>query len=318
MWRSGRAAAVLAGLAVLGAGAAAGAGLAGCSGASGRADGRLNVVASFYPLQFVAERVGGERVHVENLVKPGTEPHDMELQPRQVAAITDADLVLYLGGFQPAVDDVAGQQPAARTLDVTAVTTLLEGGPAESGDGLSAPDAPAESGRKDPHVWLDPTRLGAIAAAVADRLARVDPEHTNEYRGRAKWLATQLTTLDEEFVRGLSSCARRDIVTSHAAFGYLAQRYHLRQIAVTGLSPEEEASPGRLAEVARTAWAAGATTIFFETLVNNRVAETVAEEVGAKTAVLDPIEGIRPGSSDDYFSIMRANLTTLRSALGCS
>jgi zinc transport system substrate-binding protein len=286
------------------------AGPAGCGGSGDGGSGRVNVVASFYPLQFVAERVGGDLVRVQNLVKPGAEPHDLELQPSQVAAILDADLVLYLGGFQPAVDDVAGQQPAARTLDVSGVAGL---DPAAAG--LVAGSGPAA---KDPHVWLDPTRLTVIATAIATRLAEIDPEHAGDYQAGATTVGDELTTLDEEYARGLATCARRDIVTSHAAFGYLASRYDLRQIAVTGLSPDEEASPARLAEVAQTARAAGATTIFFETLVSNRVAQTVAEEVGAKAAVLDPIEGLEPGSSDDYFSIMRSNLTTLRSALDCT
>jgi len=283
-------------------------GLAACGG-SGRDDGKVGVVASFYPLQFVTERVGGDLVRVQNLVKPGAEPHDLELQPSQVAAIIDADLVLYLGGFQPSVDDVADQQSPAKTLDVADLAA-----PDTESTSMAIQVEPAE---KDPHVWLDPTRLAAIGTAVGDRLAQIDPTHAGDYRDKAEALRGQLTALDGEYARGLANCVRRDIVTSHAAFGYLASRYDLTQIAVTGLSPDEEASPERLAEVAQTARDTGATTIFFETLVSNRVAQTVAEEIGAKAAVLDPIEGLEPGSTDDYFSIMRSNLTTLRSALDC-
>jgi len=288
----------------------AAAGLTACGG-PGDDDGKVSVVASFYPLQFVAEQVGGDLVRVQNLVKPGAEPHDLELQPSQVAAIINADLVLYLGGFQPAVDDVAGQQPPAKALDVAGVAALEA---APTSVAIQIESGPVE---KDPHVWLDPTRLAAVGLPVAARLAEIDPAHAGDYRAKAEALRGQLTALDGEFARGLATCARRDIITSHAAFGYLASRYDLHQIAVTGLSPDEEASPGRLAEVAQTARETGATTIFFETLVSNRVAQTVAEEIGAKAAVLDPIEGREPGSTDDYFSIMRSNLTTLRSALGC-
>jgi len=283
-------------------------GLTACGGSEGDG-GRVGVVASFYPLQFVAERVGGDLVRVQNLVKPGAEPHDLELQPSQVAAIIDADLVLYLSGFQPSVDDVAGQQPPAKTLDVADIAALDA-----AATSVAIQVEPAE---KDPHVWLDPTRLAATGLAVADRLAQIDPVHAGDYQAKAESLRGQLTALDGEYARGLANCVRRDIITSHAAFGYLASRYDLTQIAVTGLSPDEEASPERLAEVAQTARETGATTIFFETLVSNRVAQTVAEEIGAKAAVLDPIEGLEPGSTGDYFSIMRSNLTTLRSALDC-
>lgn len=274
-------------------------------------DGRVRVVAAFYPLQFVAERVGGEQVAVHNLVRPGTEPHDVDLQPRQIAAIIDADLVLYLGGFQPAVDDVADQQPPRRSLDVANLTPLVD-----SPTVLARPGPDADSS-KDPHIWLDPIRLDTVAIAVAQRLAAVDPAHAAEYRARANALGAELAALDRAYQEGLASCARREIVTSHAAFGYLAERYNLRQVAVTGLSPDEEASPAHLAQVASTARAHGATTIFFETLVSNRVAQTVAREIGARAAVLDPLEGLAPGSTGDYFTVMQQNLAVLRSALGC-
>jgi zinc transport system substrate-binding protein len=274
------------------------------------ADGRVRVVAAFYPLQFVAERIGGEQVAVHNLVRPGTEPHDLDLKPRQIAAIIDADLVLYLGGFQPAVDDVADQQPPRRSLDVASLTPLV--------DAHSTPrPGPDADLTKDPHIWLDPVRLDTVAIAVAQRLAAVDPGHAAEYQARAAALGAELSELDRAYQEGLAECARREIVTSHAAFGYLAQRYNLRQVAVTGLSPDEEASPARLADVANAARASGATTIFFETLVSNRVAQTVAEEAGVDSAVLDPIEGLAPGSTGDYFTVMRQNLAALRTALGC-
>ncbi|MGE5830710.1 MAG: metal ABC transporter substrate-binding protein [Micromonosporaceae bacterium] len=275
------------------------------------ADGRVRVVAAFYPLEFVAQRVGGERVAVHNLVRPGTEPHDLDLQPRQIAAIIDADLVVYLGGFQPAVDDVADQQPRRRSLDVASLTPLVS---KPSAGVRPGPDADVT---KDPHIWLDPVRLHTVAIAVAQRLAAVDPEHAAGYRARADALGADLTELDRAYQDGLAECARREIVTSHAAFGYLAQRYNLRQVAVTGLSPEEEASPARLAQVASTARAAGATTIFFETLASDQVAQTVAKEIGARAAVLDPLEGLAPGSTGDYFTVMRQNLAALRTALGC-
>jgi zinc transport system substrate-binding protein len=288
--------------------------MSGCTASPSNHDGLIGVVAAFYPLQFVAERVGGDKVQVTNLAPPGAEPHDLELSPAQVASIADADLVLYVHGFQPAVDEAIAQ--AARSgLDVTTLVPLLD---------PPAPIGPAEpihdeaAGGKDPHLWLDPTRLTTIVTTLGDRLAEIDPDNASTYRTRAAELGTQLGQLDREFADGLRSCQRHDIVVSHASFGYLADRYGLRQIPITGLSPEVEPTPQHLAAAADEARRVGATTVFFETLVSPRVAEVVASAIGAQTAVLDPIEGLEPGAGGDYVSVMRENLATLRLALGCT
>jgi zinc transport system substrate-binding protein len=276
-------------------------GPAGCDRGEGGTPGRVEVVAAFYPLQFVAERVGANAVVVTGLAPPGTEPHDLELTPDQVRQIADAEVVAYLRGFQPAVDETVEQVAAdSAAFDVAEATTLMAG-----------------DGGADPHVWLDPTRLAAIADRFADRLAGLVPDAVEGIRTRAAALRTDLEALDREYAQGLRSCRRKQIVTSHAAFGYLAQRYGLEQIAISGLSPETEPSPQRLADVTVQARRHGVTTIFFETLVSPRVAETLAREVGARAEVLDPIEGLEPGSADDYLSVMRANLSRLRTALDC-
>jgi zinc transport system substrate-binding protein len=268
--------------------------LAGCAVHKPADDGRVRVVAGFYPLQFVAEEIGGDRVTVQNLTRAGAEPHDLELQPSQLAALEDADLVLYLRGFQPAVDEGADLQDKARTLDVSGVQPLRDA---------------------DPHVWLDPVRLAAIAERVADRLAQADPAHAGDFAARAAGLDARLRELDGEYTRALSACARHDVVTSHEAFGYLTARYGLTQVPVTGLNPDEEPGPQRVRDVARLARAHGVTTIFFESLVSPKLSETVAREVGAKAAVLDPIEGVEDGAT--YFTVMRSNLDALRAALDC-
>ncbi|GAA0399365.1 zinc ABC transporter substrate-binding protein [Micromonospora gifhornensis] len=287
---------------------------------------RVDVVAGFYPLQFLAERIGGDAVTVTNLARPGAEPHDLELNPRQVGQIIDAELIIFLDGFQPAVDEAIEQNGGDRAFDVAAVEPLLDatagGHDHDHGDEHDHDDEHADEvsdGAKDPHVWLDPTRLATIGDKLAERLGAVDPDHADEYAQRAATLRTELEQLDTEFTEGLKTCQRREIVVSHTAFGYLAQRYQLAQIGITGLSPEDEPSPQRLAAVTEEAREHGATTIFFETLVSPKVAETIAREVGAQTAVLDPLEGLSTGNSgEDYLSVMRTNLQTLRTALSCS
>ncbi|MFK3983947.1 metal ABC transporter substrate-binding protein [Micromonospora sp. NPDC050397] len=287
------------------------------SGGGGGADGKLDVVAAFYPLQYVAERIGGDAVRVTNLAKPGAEPHDLELNPGQVGRISEADVIVYLNGFQPAVDEAVEQSGGDRAFDVAGVEPLRDAAAdAHAHEGEEA--AAEESSGKDPHVWLDPTRLATIADKVAERFGKADPERGDDYTARAQALRTELTTLDQEYAQGLATCQRRELVTAHSAFGYLAARYQLEQVGIAGITPEDEPSPKRLAEVADEAREHGATTIFFETLVSPKVAETIAREVGAKTAVLDPIEGLPEGGGGDYLSVMRTNLTALKAALSCS
>ncbi|WMF04464.1 metal ABC transporter substrate-binding protein [Micromonospora robiginosa] len=292
-------------------------GAAACSdgGGGGSDPDRVDVVAAFYPLQFLAERIGGDRVVVGNLTKPGAEPHDLELNPRQVGQVVDAEVIVYLTGFQPAVDEAVEQNGGDRAFDVAGVAPLLDaaaGGHEHEGEAGHE----EEGGGKDPHLWLDPTRLATVGDRLAERLGRVDPDHAADYTARAGALRAELTTLDTAYADGLRTCQRREIVTSHTAFGYLAERYKLEQIGLTGLTPESEPAPQRLAEVAKEAREHRAGTIFFETLVSPKVAETIAREVGARTAVLDPIEG--PPAEGDYLTAMRANLQTLRTALDCS
>ncbi|HEY7538157.1 MAG TPA: zinc ABC transporter substrate-binding protein [Gaiellaceae bacterium] len=268
--------------------------LAGCGYGSGGdgSSGREKVVAAFYPLAFAAETLGGSDVDVENLTPPGAEPHDLELTPRDVQAIDDAGLVLLLGhDFQPQLEDAAGSADKVLLLLDTPGLELL--------------------GNDDPHVWLDPLRYALVVERIGEALGT--PEAADE-------LASRLRELDGEFRDGLASCARHEIVTSHEAFAYLAQRYGLEQIAVTGLTPEAEPAPRDLEHVVDLVRRTGATTVFFETLVSPRLAETVAREVGAKTAVLNPIEGLTEDEAargEDYFTLMRRNLAALRAALGC-
>ncbi|WP_433302024.1 metal ABC transporter substrate-binding protein [Actinoplanes sp. CA-030573] len=295
------------------------AGCAGRAAAGGFTAGKLNVVTAFYPLQFLSERIGGDDVTVTNLTKPGAEPHDVELNPRQVAQVADAGVAVYLKGFQPAVDAAVGQEAKGRSFDVTTVVDLKPFDPGSDEGGL------------DPHVWLDPVRFATIAGALGERLAQADPAHASDYRSRARQLQGQLQTLDDAYAKSLRSCQRHELVTSHEAFGYLAARYGLTQIGITGISPEAEPSPRRLGQVAAEARRTGTTTIFFETLVSPKVADTIAREVGARSAVLDPLEGLteaeptrggKPQNENhedaDYFSVMRANLAALTTALGCT
>jgi zinc transport system substrate-binding protein len=269
------------------------------------------VVASFYPLVFAAEAVAGGHASVSNLVPEGVEPHDIELTSGQVVKISEADLLVFAGrGFQPALEGLAADKGGG-AVDVLAgpagAPRSSEGEASDRGDlGEVAPD---------PHVWLDPTRMAAIAGVITDRLARLDAGNASRYRSNGRALRAELRALDRRFARGLEHCAGREIVTSHDAFGYLAHRYDLTEIGIAGLDPESEPRPQRVAEVADFARAHDVTTIFFEKLVSPRVAETIAAEAGLRTAVLDPLESAP--EDGDYFDAMTANLESLRAALRC-
>lgn len=295
--------------------------LAGCSAdaTEGVRAGTVDVMASFYPLQFVAEQVGGDRVTVRSLTPPGAEPHDIELSPAQVSRLDRADLVVYLSGFQAAVDDAVALTNPAHVIDAAHDTTLMT--PAQehsrevqTGDPLAEEH---ESGTLDPHFWLDPARMPALVQDVADTLTEIDPAGTTQYAANAAALTHRFEDLDTAYTDGLQSCRTRTFVTSHAAFGYLADRYHLQQVGISGIDPEAEPSPARLAAVERFVRKEGISTIFFERLVSPKVSQTLADDLGIHAAVLDPIEG-QAHPTDDYFSLAEANLGALRTALECS
>jgi zinc transport system substrate-binding protein len=290
--------------------------LGACGGGSSASGdgGPVQVAASFYPLQWVSAQIAGGRAEVTNLTPPGAEPHDLELGPREVAAVGEAELVVYLSGFQPAVDEAVAQEapasfdvgPSAR-LDLTA---------AEDGDG----DHEQESGEPspDPHFWLDPTRLADVGDAVAERLGQVDPGNAAAYTRSAARVRSELEALDREINAGLATCASRHLVTGHTAFGYLAERYELNQVGISGLTPEGDPSPQDLADVTEFVRDNDVRTIYHETLVSPAVARTVAAESGARTAVLDPLEGLTDDATGgDYLAVMRANLQTLRHGQRC-
>lgn len=296
--------------------------VAGCSSQSGPAGpasadgvGQTALVASFYPLQWIAERVAGEGAEVVSLTKPGAEPHDLELAPQDVATVADADLVVFLKGFQPAVDEAVKQEGGDHAFDVSQAADLdLTYTPIEEGEQHTD-----EAGATDPHFWLDPLRLAAVADALAARLARLQPEQAGRYQSNAAALRAELEKLDGDFKAGLADCANTNLVTSHNAFGYLAQRYGLTQVGITGLTPEDEPKPQDLADITTFVGENEVRTIYYETLVSPAIARTVAAETGARTAVLDPIEGLTDESAGaDYLAVMRANLASIRAGQPCS
>jgi zinc transport system substrate-binding protein len=301
--------------------------------AGGSGDERLQVVASFYPIAEAAEVVGGDAVDVTNLTPTGTEPHDLELTPDQVDELEDADLVLYLGqGFQAAVEEVVERRDGP-SVDLLADLPLEEGATEalEQAEAMEEAEASEEGGAEeeeehaesglDPHFWLDPTLMAQAVDEIEAALSDTATDDASAIEANAADYKAGLTALDDELSTTLGTCQRRDIVTSHAAFHYLARRYGLNQIAILGLSPEAEPEPDRIAELADLIGEKGITTVFYETLVSPEVADAVAREAGVETAVLNPIEGLTDEELDDgkdYAGVMRDNLGALSDALGCT
>ncbi|MFE5209814.1 metal ABC transporter substrate-binding protein [Streptomyces sp. NPDC056600] len=299
---------------------------------------KFDVVASFYPMAFLAEEIGGKNVNVTTLVKPNQEPHDLEITARQTASLTEADAVLYLQGLQPAVDEAVAQTEGPRKIDAASLTDLEKHGAEvdghaeessdahadehadehaeESGDEHEGHDHSHEADGKDPHVWLDPAKYAEVAQGVSKAFQKADPEHAAEYRANTEDLVNRLDALDKKFEAGLKDRKTDVFLTNHSAFGYLAEAYGLIEESLTGLDPESEPSAARVKELQHIAKEDGVTTVFYETLVSDRTARTVARDAGLRTDVLDPLEGITEKSrGDDYFQVMEANLAALQKAL---
>ncbi|HET8533678.1 MAG TPA: zinc ABC transporter substrate-binding protein [Methylomirabilota bacterium] len=277
--------------------------LAGCQGAP--APGKPVVVATIYPLWDLARQVVGDRAEVVSLVPPGVEPHDWEPSARDVTVVQRATVFIHSGtGLDGwATRLLAGLPGRTRVIDASIGLSLLR-------QGASV----------DPHVWLDPTLARAQAQAIASGLAQADPVGGPVYLQNAAALAARLDALDQAIAAGLRDCARRELVTSHAAFAYLARRYGLTQVPVMGLAPEAEPSPADLAAIVQTARRRKVTHVFFEPLVSPRLAQTLAREIGATALPLDPVEGIgreQAAAGTGYVELMQANLANLRVGLGC-
>lgn len=274
-------------------------------------DNRISVVTSFYPIYFLASQLGGDLVNVANLTPAGTEPHDYELTAQDIVKIKKSELVfLNGGGLEVWGDDIA----KSFKLGKPEIVIL--------GDALINQEINSESGtKKDPHIWLSPTFAIKMAEKIATELSRIDPQNKSYYESNLSILKTKLINLDSAYEVGLKNCKRKDFITAHSAFGYLAQTYKLKQVSIAGLSPEEEPSSQQLAEVAKFARENEIRYIFFESLTSPKLSETIAKEVGAQTLVLNPIEGLSQteiNRGKNYLTEMEKNLENLKIALECN
>ncbi|WP_431981644.1 metal ABC transporter substrate-binding protein [Streptomyces qinglanensis] len=315
--------------------------LAACGSDSGDS-GKVKVAASFYPMAYLAQQIGGEHVEVSNLTKPGTEPHDLELSPKQTGQLSEMDLIVYLKGLQPAVDEAVEQSGVKNLAEATSFTTLEDHGTDVHGEeghehgeeghdehedhehedhehgeeGHDEHEGHDHDAAGDPHIWLDPVRYAEVAKGVGKQLQKADPDHKDDYKKNTADLVSRLKTLDGDFEDGLRGRKSDTFITTHAAFGYLAERYGLRQAAVAGINPESEPSGARMKELHKIAEKEDVDTVFFENNASDKTARTLADDLRLKTSVLSPLETIENPKKHDYFSVMHQNLTALETALG--
>lgn len=301
--------------------------LGGCSATakSGKADGgKVEAVASFYPLAYVTSQVGGDLVDVTNLT-PSGEAHEVELSAKDLTTISQADALIYLSGFQAAVDDAVKEAAPKNTLDVAKAAKLkkLSAEQAAEHEAAHAHEGEHEEaghdhhhGSFDPHFWLDPQRLSQVVPQVVATLSQADPDHSDTFQKNGKALQDKLADLDKEYRSGLNKCATPTAVTAHEAYGYLADRYGFEQVGVKGVDPEAETSLTRLQEVANIAKDKKVNVLFSESALGDKDTKTLAEQLGIKSEVLDPLE-IQVDKNRDYLQIMHDNLEKLSKAMKC-
>ncbi len=278
-------------------------------GASAAAD-RVVVAASFYPMYEFARQVGGDRSRVRDLTPAGAEPHAYELTPKDIIAINASKVLIYNGvGLEPWVQKLLPQLPRT-VLVVNAaqgirIVTAISGG---------------DQGKPDPHIWMDPVLAQKQVDNILAGFIRVDPQGQVVYEANAAKFKQELTALHERFQRALSTCRKKTFITNHAAFGYFAARYGLIQIGIAGLAPDAEPSAAKIRELIRLARQNDIRVIYYESLVSPRVAAAIAREVGARTLVFDPLEGLtdeKLAQGKNYLPIMGQNLRNLMQGLDC-
>ena len=291
---------------------------------------KIQIVAGFYPLAYAAEGVAGDLAEVVSLAGPGIEPHDLELTPGDVAKINDADLVVYIPEFIPALDAVVKTLDQSKVINATQGITLIsgdshshegeeahseeEGHSDEGEEAHSEEEGHSDESATDPHIWLNPSNMVLIGNSIAKALSALTSDSAiDENRSSFE---NGLNALATDYTAKLANCSIKALVVSHEAFGYIANAYGFEQVGISGLSPEAEPSPARLAEVAKIAKAENATTIYYESLVDPKVAKTLADELKITAEMLDPLES--PPASGDYLSVMQQNLDTLVKGQVCS
>lgn len=288
---------------------------------TGKQTSKITAVASYYPLHDFAKNVGGDKVQVTNITPAGSEPHDYEPTPRQLIEVQKSAVFIYNGGtFEPWVEKFLPDYKNKAVKASDGIDLLKGEEDDHHGEEEGQEPHDDEGDIRDPHFWLDPVLAKSIIDNIEQSFSEVDPANKKTYQRNADDYKAKLDQLDSDYQAGLANCQTRTVISSHDAFSYLAKRYNIEVAAIAGLSPEEEPSAAKLAELTRLARDKNIKYIFFESLASPKLADTLAKEIDAKTAVFDPIEGISEADQNndkDYIGVQRENLKNLRRALSC-
>ncbi|MFK7695420.1 metal ABC transporter substrate-binding protein [Paenibacillus sp. HJGM_3] len=297
--------------------------LSGCGKTSGvqLEEGKINIVTTFYPLYYFAGAIGGDHAHVINLVPAGVEPHEWSPKSRDLVAMTKAELFVYNGaGFEGWVDDfLASKKSGSKqvVIEASAGIPLIHAGEEGAADNKDDHGHEQESG-VDPHVWVSPKSALHMAESIKNGLIQADAAHKTDYEANYGKLAQQLSALDAQFKEKLSKVSKKEIIVSHQAFGYLARDYGLTQMPIMGLSPDAEPTAKAMKEINQFIREHQVKVIFFEELVSDKLAKTLAEDAKIETEVLNPLEGLTDAqikAGDNYVTVMESNLQKLLKAL---
>ncbi|NHM30971.1 metal ABC transporter substrate-binding protein [Neobacillus terrae] len=275
---------------------------------------RLHIVTTFYPMYYFTKQVVGNKADVDLLIPNGTEPHDWEPTTKDLANIQDSDIFVYNSRYF---------ETWTKKMLTSVDTSNLKVVEASSGikliNALEENKSELNSGSsKDPHVWLSPVLAQHEVEDITRAIIKADAKNKNLYEENASSLKSKLSDLDQLYKTTLKTATQKQFVTQHAAFGYLAREYGLKQIPIAGLSPDVEPSMGKLQELAELTKKNNIKIIYFEGLTSSKVAQTLADETGAKTEVLNPLEGLTKEDQKeglDYIGVMKKNLNKLKLSL---
>ncbi|MFY1067374.1 metal ABC transporter solute-binding protein, Zn/Mn family [Enterococcus sp. AD013-P3] len=313
--------------------------LAACSGGKttsssnpATGDEKIKVVATFYPMYDFAKEVVGDEGEVSLLIPAGTEPHDYEPSAKDMAAISDADVLVYnLDEFETWMDNVKDNLNKDKTLVIEAgdeIDLLAASGDGHDHEEEEDHDHEAEESHdhedehdhdgKDPHVWTDPVMAIKEVQEIAKELGEKYPEKKATFDQNAAAYVAKLEKLDADYQAAFKDAKNKTLLVQHAAFGYLAHQYGLTQESIAGISPDQEPTPARLAELKHFVEDHGVSVIYFEENANSKVAETLSNETGVKLSVLNPLESLtneQMKAGENYLSVMEDNLKALKESI---
>ncbi|WP_374110655.1 metal ABC transporter substrate-binding protein [Neobacillus cucumis] len=276
---------------------------------------KLQIVTTFYPMYYFAQKVAGSSANVELLIPNGVEPHDWEPTANDMAKIQDSDLFIYNSRyFETWTEKVfkSINDPNLKVIEASNGIELMDALDSEEEDNHE------HTSSKDPHVWLSPVLAQKEVDNIAKALEQADPKNKDKFQKNAAALNSELADLDSLYKETIDKAKKKEFVTQHAAFGYLAKQYGLTQIPIAGLSPDVEPTLGKLAELTDLTKKKNVKIIYFEELTSSKVADTLAKEIGAKTEVLNPLEGLTKKEQEkglDYIDVMKNNLESLKLSL---